>query len=148
MTERYRNALNAFKGDRFQSVLRTLVNVREVDIERSKDIGELVDSSDVVMSLVTGRDTRAENITHDALASYDNATLDAVMVVMYAGRDGDYDLPKSGRYDSDRIEEEFAEWWDYLTIDHESHVLAILREKKPLDRYLRAGMRMFRIDER
>lgn len=148
MTDRFQDALIAFKSDRFDSVLRTLINVREVDADRSKDVGKLVDPNDVVASFVTGYDPRTKSITYNALASYDDATLDAVMVVMYAGRDGDYDLPESGRYDHDRIEDKFTEWWDYLTMDGENHVLTMLREKKPLDRYLRAGIRMFRIDER
>lgn len=84
-----------------------------------------------------------------ALYALDDATCDALMIVMYAGRDGDDALPHLyDRYDQDYIEGEFAEWWDYLHMDEEHYVRKMMAEKWPLDRYLRAGMLMFRIDER
>lgn len=151
MTKRFDNALSAFRNYRFKFAVELLTALQKIDNERyRKNRGdakiEITDGNALFEHICTKRE--GYELNELALYALDRATCDAVMVVMYAGRDGDANLRHGDRYDEDHINAKFAEWWEYLCMDSEHYVREILREKWPLDRYLKVGMRMFRIDER
>lgn len=152
MGRAYENAREAFNSPRFKFATRLLISLQKIDNERYRerrpDEGiEILDGNDL---LKRGSDIGHNDFELNKLALYalDQATCDAMLIVMYAGRDGDESLKRGDRYDPDRIDAEFAEWWDYLCMDAETRSREIMSEKWPLDRYLTDGMRMFRIDER
>jgi len=151
MTKRFDNALSAFRNYRFKFAVELLTALQKIDNERyRKNRGdakiEITDGNALFEHICTKRE--GYELNELALYALDRATCDAVMVVMYAGRDGDESLKRGDKYDADRIDAEFAEWWDYLGMDAETHSREIMSEKWPLDRYLADGMHMFRIDER
>lgn len=187
MTERYTQALVAFRSEWFRCAVELITKLKEIDNEQyrkehtenvSHDVTaaseqderdaangispekrrlfESLDARLLHTDQLTG-ENRLElpnELSKIALDTLDDATCDALVVVMYAGRSlgrraFDPDLFKScDRYDHDRIDAEFAEWWNYLCMDSEFYSREVMAEKWPLDRYLRTGMRMFRIDER
>lgn len=89
----------------------------------------------------------------DAVIRADNALLmldalkdpftDALCVVMYAGRD---EFNDGHPYDKLDIDTQFAEWWDYLTMEGESFAREQMASKAPLASYLRWGAYMFHIE--
>jgi len=150
MGRAYENAREAFNSPRFKFAVRLLISLQKIDNERHRDKhvdNEIENAADPFVSRCeTDRD--AYELNELALYALDQATCDAMLIVMYAGRDGDESLKRGDKYDADRIDAEFAEWWDYLGMDAETHSREIMSEKWPLDRYLADGMHMFRIDER
>lgn len=75
------------------------------------------------------------------LAALSDPFVDALCVVMYAGRD---EFSKGHPYDD--VEAEFREWWDYLSMDGEHFAREQMASKAPLSDYLTRGAYMFRID--
>jgi hypothetical protein len=152
MGRAYENAREAFNSPRFKFAVRLLISLQKIDNERYRerhpDVGIDVFSGNDLLKHGTDTDHDGFELNKLALYALDQATCDAMLIVMYAGRDGDESLKRGGRYDADRIDAEFAEWWDYLGMDAETHSREIMSEKWPLNRYLADGMHIFRIDER
>ena len=147
-------ALAVFNSADFRLTLLRLITANETDNVRYRETHVGGSEKRNILDIMSGAD--ATDVLEDTiqetrkvLDTLSDAELYATEVVMYAGRDGDEMLPSPrGRYDCDRIEQEFREWWYWLHMDDEHFAREVIESKWPLCRYLLAGMYMFRIDQR
>lgn len=123
-SERCERAVDALMSESMPIVLDSVVRANSLDLSDEHDT----------------RGARAKGI----LAALRQPYIDALCVVMYAGRD---EFVDGHPYDDLEVDTQFREWWDYLCMDGEQFAREQIGEKFPLGRYLRRGAYMFRIDE-
>lgn len=99
------------------------------------------DSMPVVIEAVTT--ASAAGYAMGLLHAISEPFVDALCIVMYAGRD---EFMEGYPYDEYDIDRQFSDWWDYLGMDSEDFAREQMAEKVPLGKYLRKGAYMFRID--
>ena len=120
-SERLTAALNALKSESMPLVVDAVVRANASDLEGND-----------------GAKARA------ILAAISQPFIDALCVVMYAGRD---EFNDEHPYDEFEVDTQFREWWDFLLMEGERFAREQMAGKVPLGRYLRRGAYMFRIDE-
>lgn len=167
MTERFDEALKAFHSKEFRFVLHALVRARQLDskdydndtrkylksigdvkrLEEFDEYGMCAFGVDEVLDKMRTWDNQHPTVgrVETQLGCMSRAMVDAVMIVMYVGREN---LRNKTPYTKRRIDPEFREWWEYLNMDDEHFAANVIAEKSPLDQYLKSGEYMFRIDER
>ena len=166
MTERCKEALKAFHSKEFRFVLHALIRARQLDNkdddnntrEYLKSIGDvnrlkqfdggggiIYDGAEIFDMAEWDSNHPTVDRVETQLGCMSRAMIDAVMIVMYAGREN---LRNKTPYTKKRIDPEFREWWEYLNMDDEHFAANMIAEKRPLDQYLKSGEYMFRIDER
>lgn len=116
-SERLTAALNALKSESMPLVVDAVVRANASDLEGND-----------------GAKARA------ILAAIGEPFVDALCVVMYAGRD---EFVDEHPYDEFEVDTQFSEWWDYLGMEEEHFAREQMAEKAPLGRYLRRGAYMF-----
>ena len=119
-SERCRRALDALKSDAMPYVIDSVMRANDADN-------------------ASGRGRKAMGV----LSALRDPFVDALCVVMYAGRD---EFMDGHPYDEFDIDAHFSSWWDYLLMEGENFAREQMGTKTPLGEYLRKGAYMFRID--
>ena len=133
-SERCEGALNALKSYEMPFVISAVIHANTKDHDKGEE--EQRDSISLSFLEIHPNVTSLLHVMNDSYA-------DALMVIMYAGRD---EFVDEHPYDEFAIDTQFREWWDFIRMDNEYHAREQMASKWPLGEYLRKGAYMFHID--
>ncbi len=137
-SERCKRALDALKSDAMPYVIYLAVLANSED-NFDRDMPGVSPFNRTVLSDRVGP---APYKVRSTLTALSDSYVDALIVLMYAGRD---EFMPTHQYDELDIDTQFSSWWDYLGMDGERFAREQMVEKTPLGLYLRSGAYMFRV---
>ena len=119
-SERCKRALDALKSDAMPYVIDAVMRAKSYDNSHRRSYRTL-----------------------ELLEAISDPYADALLIIMYAGRD---EFMDGHPYDAMNVDTQFSSWWDYLLMEGEHFAREQMGTKTPLGEYLRKGAYMFRID--
>jgi len=143
-SERCKRALDALKSEAMPYVLSVVIRANQEDNDSYNGPAIVFsDMADAFAEMSAGCANQPMSRAKSILMAMDDQFADALIVMMYAGRD---EFMDGHPYDAMNVDTQFSSWWDYLLMEGEHFAREQMGTKTPLGEYLRKGAYMFRID--